>query len=230
MATAEQMAAYAAALRQYKPAQDKPVTEVAIFKLKEAQSAATLEYFERQIIQNTAPGTGIIRQSYGFSLSDPYTLIWMLDWEKIQDHWDFWQTPAFAPVIVCIDKIFVSGRPLVRHYEFQPSGMLRHSVQKVFVWNDELEAPKAESLVGTKSNASDRKVAYAVDMQETSWRCAVFGYENKETAHKDEFVEWEGLEAHLVELAFVEKPTQTMKAGFDMAKHGKLYLHSFKRT
>ncbi|USP79332.1 hypothetical protein yc1106_06606 [Curvularia clavata] len=206
MATNEQMANYAAVLSQYKPAQDKALTEVAIFKLKEVQSAATLEYFESQIIQNTAAGKGIIRQSYGFSLSDPHTLIWMLDWEKIQDHWDFWQTPAFAPVIACIDKIFVSGRPLVRHYDFQPPGMLKQRIQKVFVWNDESEASKAETLLGKNTNASAKKDAYAVDMQETSWRCVVFGYENEEASSKENIVDWEGLEAHLVKLEFIEKP------------------------
>ncbi|OAL42909.1 hypothetical protein IQ07DRAFT_637398 [Pyrenochaeta sp. DS3sAY3a] len=206
MATQEQMAAYAAVLSQYKPAQDKPVTEIAIFKLKDAQSAATLEYFETQIIQNTTPGKGIIRQSYGFSLSDPHTLIWMLDWEKIQDHWDFWQTPAFKPVIACIDKIFVSGRPLVRHYEFKPPGMVQQHVQKVFVWNDTTGADKAVDFVHKTGHESAKKDAYAVDMEETTWRCIVLGYENEEIAFKDDNVEWEGLEAHCVRMKFVEKP------------------------
>lgn len=130
----------------------------------------------------------------------------MLDWEKIQDHWDFWQTPAFAPVIACIDKIFVPGRPLVRHYEFKPQGMLRQNVQKVFVWNDESRAEKVETLMRTKSHESARKDAYAVDMHEASWRCVIYGYDDEDAASKDETVEWEGLEAHVVKLTFVEKP------------------------
>ncbi|KAF2180149.1 hypothetical protein K469DRAFT_693596 [Zopfia rhizophila CBS 207.26] len=142
MATAEQMAAYTALMREYKPAQDRPVTEIAIFKLKEPQSPSTLSYFETQIIHNTIPGKGIKRQAWGFSLSDPHSFVWMLDWEKIQDHWDFWQTPAFGPVIAGIEKLFVPGRPLVRHYEFKPAGMLGKSVQRVFIWNEEEEDKK----------------------------------------------------------------------------------------
>lgn len=43
--------------------------------------------------------------------------VWLLDWEKIQDHWDFWKTQSFPPVMVGISKLFEAGRPLVRHYD-----------------------------------------------------------------------------------------------------------------
>lgn len=207
MATAEQMAAYTAVLREYKPAQDKPLTEVAIFKLKEPQSPDTLEYFESQIIHNTARGKGIKRQCWGFSLSDTQTLIWMLDWDKIQHHWDFWQTSAFESVIACIEKIFVPGPPLVRHYEFKPAEMLDHHVQRILVWKeekgDQKEIMETDMMKG-ENKAKSRKEAYAVDMQETNWRCTVLGYDSKEEAEIDEIVAPEGCETHVVELKFAE--------------------------
>ena len=206
MATAEQMAAYTAMLSQYKPAQDKPVTEIAVFKLNEPQSPELLEYFEKEIIANTTPDEGINKQAWGFSLSDPKTHVWMLDYDKIQDHWAFWQTPAFTPVIAAITKLFEAGRPLVRHYDFQPAGLLDEPFQRVVVWNDEAKVgQKAADLVKGKSVAKNAKEAYAVDMDETTWRCAVFGYSSQEDADKDEIVAPEGAESHLVKLKFSSK-------------------------
>lgn len=206
MATAEQMAAYATALRQFLPAQNKPVTEIAIFKLLEPQSDSTLAYFEKEIIANTRPGTGIKRQAWGFSSTDPRTLVWMLDWEKIQDHWDFWQTPAFPPVIACIDKLFEAGRPLVRHYEFKPAEMLPHVLQRVFVWNDDGAEDSARVDYG-QGRAGAKKDAFAVDMEETTWRCVVMGYDSAADADADSAgsVERESVESHLLQLKFAER-------------------------
>lgn len=206
MATAEQMAAYTAVLSQYLPAQDKPVTEIAIFKLLEPQSASTLAYFEQEIIANTRTGIGIKRQAYGFSSTDPKTLIWMLDWEKIQDHWDFWQTPAFPSVMACISKLFEAGRPLVRHYEFKPMEMLPQKLQRVAVWNDERGESGVHISEGP-SRAVAKKDAFAVDMQETKWRCIVMGYESESDAAEDahNITAKEGVESHLVQLKFLSK-------------------------
>ena len=96
MASVEQMAGYAAHLHAHTPApsKGKPVTEIAIFKLQApfAQDhAAATEEFESQIAANTAPGKphakGIRKIAWGFSADDPATFIWMLDWDKIEDHW-----------------------------------------------------------------------------------------------------------------------------------------------
>lgn len=204
MATAEQMAAYAASLSHYLPAQDKPVTEVVIFRLKDSQSAATLTDFEQEIILNTRSGAGVKRQAYGFSLTDSKTFIWMLDWEKIQDHWDFWQTPAFPPVIACIKRLFEEGRPLVRHYDFAPMGMLLQELQRVIVWQSETVDLSTHVLRGT-SRAIANKAGNAVDMQETAWRCILMGYKCDQDADSEGFVDQEHVEAHLVRLKFVSK-------------------------
>lgn len=202
MATAEQMAAYAAGLRKYLPAQDKPVTEIAIFKLLAPQSSATLTYFEQEVVANTHGGAGIKRQAYGFSRTDPKTFVWMLDWDKIQDHWDFWQTPGFPPVMACIEKLFDAGRPLVRHYEFKPEEMLSQRVQRVIVWNNEGGQLDVHAAQGN-GRAVAKKDAFAVDVQETTWRCILLGYESEHDAAKEEVVETDGVESHLVELKFV---------------------------
>jgi hypothetical protein len=202
MATAEQMAAYAAALREYLPAQDKPVTEIAIFKLLAPQSASTLAYFEQQIIANTRSGVGIKRQSYGFSTTDLRTFIWMIDWVKIQDHWNFWQTPEFEPVMACIEELFEVGRPLVRHYAFEPMEMLPQVLQRVVVWNDDGQS-LVPGMIENQCRAVAKKDAYAVDMGETTWHCAVIGYESEANAAAEEQIEQEGVESHVVRLKFV---------------------------
>lgn len=204
----EQMAAYTAMLSTYKPAQDKPVTELAIFKLNEEQSDATIKYFEEQIIANTKGGKGVRRQAYGFSTSDPKTFVWMLDWDKIQDHWEFWQTPHFPPVMACIEKLFVPGRPLVRHYDFKPAGMLEDKIQRVFVWDEPDEVRKelgnkAAATIVEKGKARSSKDAYAVDMNETIWRSVILGYGSVEEAAADQFETPEGCEDHVVRLKFV---------------------------
>lgn len=65
----------------------------------------------------------------------PTTFLIMFDWRRIQDHWDFWQTPNFSPVISCISRCFEPGRPLVRHFRFEPAGMPSDDVVKVMVWD-----------------------------------------------------------------------------------------------
>jgi hypothetical protein len=206
--SAEEMAQYTKMLQAYKPAQDKPVTEIVIFKLKGPQSPETMEQIESQLIANSGTGKGVLKQSWGFSLTDPHTVIWQLDWEKIQYHWDFWQTPAFGPVMAAIENIFVPGRPLVRHYEFKPAGMLQEAVQRVLVWNDEGknrsqgEVEAAALVKSGKSVATAAKVANAVDMGETSWRCAVLGYATLQDAHQDELELQDGDESHIVEFKF----------------------------
>ncbi|KAF2742827.1 hypothetical protein M011DRAFT_481297 [Sporormia fimetaria CBS 119925] len=199
-----QMAQYAAHLATYTPAQNKPVTEIVIFKLKDAQSAEAMDYFEKQIIANNRHGKGIRRQSWGFSASDPHTLVWQLDWEKIQDHWEYWQTDGFLPLIAAIDKLFVEGRPLVRHYEFKPEGMLGEEVQRVAVWNEGDEKAKEEGerklreMTKEGGKAVSKKDGYAVDMDETSWRCLVKGYQSLEDAKRDDVAGPEGCENHVV--------------------------------
>ncbi|KAH8901733.1 hypothetical protein GQ53DRAFT_631399 [Thozetella sp. PMI_491] len=189
MATAAQMASLTEVLRKHSSALDKPVTEIAIFKLKEMHTDATTAEFEKNIIANTFKGTGIKRMAWGYSLSDPKTLVWMLDWVKIQDHWDFWQTPEFGPVISTITNLFIEGRPLVRHYDFRPPGMLDQEFLHIRVW-DEGESNKTDEEIRATLAATDNdfggykaeKGAYAVDMGEMNWYCTLTGYEDEDMA------------------------------------------------
>jgi hypothetical protein len=63
-------------------------------------------------------------------------MVWMLDWDRIQDHWDFWQTPGFGPVMNTISKLFVPGRPFVRYYDFGEPGMVENKWIRLFVWDE----------------------------------------------------------------------------------------------
>ncbi|KAI1339108.1 hypothetical protein F5Y15DRAFT_94116 [Xylariaceae sp. FL0016] len=216
MATADEMAAYTQRLLAHTSAHNKPVTEIAIFKLNPAyatdHAAATAE-FESQILSQTAPGKpyakGILRTSWGFSMHDPTTLVWMLDWEKIQDHWEFWQTPGFGPVISAITKLFVPGRPLVRHYDFGEQGMLGTPWVRVFVWDEKKEGVKPEEACGrvlgpgvSKSETIKRQ-AYAVDVDEMTWYCLLLGYEDENDAAAQEVLpDFQG-EDHTVRLKFL---------------------------
>jgi hypothetical protein len=189
MATSAQMAAYAEVLRTHTSALDKCVTEITIFKLKDPRSNATTTEFEEQILANTVKGKGIKRMAWGYSLDDPKTLVWMLDWAKIQDHWDFWQTPEFGPVMRSISNLFVEGRPLVRHYDFQPPGMLDQEILHVIVWDEGAPGKAEDDLRATVAPASDHgviakasKSAYAVDMDETTWCCTLLGFEDEAAA------------------------------------------------
>jgi hypothetical protein len=60
----------------------------------------------------------------------------MFDWRRMQDHWAFWHTLAFVPVITTIQEVFVLGQPLVRHYKLGSGpGMSRQERQRVIVWD-----------------------------------------------------------------------------------------------
>jgi hypothetical protein len=190
MATAEQMSAYTQLLKTYLPAQDKEVTEVAVFKLKNEQSPEILRDFENRIVASSSRGKGIKRMAWGFSRTDPRTMVWMLDWEKIQDHWDFWQTPAFGSVIQGITDLFVEGRPLVRHYEFSPPGMLNQEYQRIIIWDQENRDTAPEEILkhnaeAQSSTSKASKGAYAVDMNENTWWCTTFGYNSEAEANQD---------------------------------------------
>ncbi|KAI0024060.1 hypothetical protein F4780DRAFT_776287 [Xylariomycetidae sp. FL0641] len=220
MATAEQMAAYTQRLREHKPAQDKPVTEIAIFKLRPAYAgdhAAARAVFASQVLAHTAPGRpharGIRRVAWGFSAADPGVLVWLLDWDRIQDHWAVWQTPAFPPVLAAIAELFVPGPPLVRHYDFGAPGMLPAAGRwaRVLVWDDadgEAKEPEeARARVLRSQTYRERRQAYAVDLDQETWYCLLLGYESEADA-RAEMVSpsFEG-EDHVVELEYFEKPT-----------------------
>lgn len=214
MATAEQMAAYTAHLRTHTSAQNKPVTELCIFKLRPRYTndhPTALSIFASQILANTAPGNGkpnapgIRKTAYGFSVDDPGTFVWMLDWDKIQDHWAFWQTEAFPPVIGAITELFVEGRPLVRHYDFGEEGMLDGGigVARVLVWDD--GEGKARALGNASApRAKQVREAYAVDLGEMNWWCSLLGYESEEKCRADggDVRAGDGAEDHIVRLQY----------------------------
>lgn len=217
MASAEQMAGYAAHLRAHTPTSSKqiPVTEVAIFKLQApfAQDhAAAVEEFESQIVANTAPGKphakGIRKIAWGFSVEDPATFIWIIDWDRIESHWDFWLAPGFPPVIASIVKLFEPGRPLVRHYDFGGDGMLhqRLEVARVMVWDDcavGKSQERARGLGAGVTRVAEMRGGYAVDLGEGAWWCSLLGYEAEADARADNMIkDGKGAESHIVHLKY----------------------------
>lgn len=212
MATAEEMAAYTARLQAHTSAQNKPVTEIAVFKLLPqyaADHASALAEFESQIIANTEPGkkhsVGIRKMAWGFSLDDPDTLVWMIDWAKIQDHWAFWQTAAFPPVMGCITKLFTQGRPLVRHYDFGEQGMLdaKYEFARVMVRDDATETDSGGTAMPDAKEAAQTRGAYAVDVDEMTWWCSLLGYGNEQEARAADIDNSKWVESHIVKLKYL---------------------------
>jgi hypothetical protein len=200
MATLEQMAGYAAHLNANTPVQSKgkPVSEICIFKLKpehiQDHASAAVE-FERQVVANCKPGLaqckGIRRIGWGFSVDDPEFFVYMVDWDRIEDHWDFWLDAGFPPVIAAINKLFVPGRPLVRHYDFGGAGTLNRELAyvRIIVWdNGEVAEREDQGLAGesARSHAIDSRQGYAVDLGEATWWCSMLGYETATCALTDE--------------------------------------------
>lgn len=217
MATAEEMAAYTARLQAHTSAQDKPVAEICVFKLLPeyaADHASALAEFESQMIASTAPGkehsVGIRRLSWGFSLDDPATLVWMLDWAKIQDHWAFWQSPAFPAVMGCITRLFAPGRPLVRHYDFGEQGMLdaKYQFARILVRDDETEKGSGDVVRPDAEGAEQTRVAYAVDVDEMTWWCSLLGYANEQEARAAKVDRSKWVESHILKLKYLENSTR----------------------
>jgi hypothetical protein len=197
--TREQMAQYTKVLLEHTQNQGIPVTEVVIFKLKQPFTKETGHQFRTQIFSNANKAIGITRSAWGNSLNNPKVLIWMIDWKKIEDHWDFWQTEDFLPVMAGINDLFVEGRPLVRHYNFEPQGMLHSEFVRVVVWDEKEKRDKDEAMKkkNLARNCSERKGAFAIDMQEDTWFCTLLGYKSLEEAQID--VEVDAVENHVVQ-------------------------------
>jgi hypothetical protein len=201
--TQEQMAQYTEVLLEHTKHQGVPVTEVVVFKLKEPFTAEIGQQFETKIFNNANKGKGITRAAWGNSLNDPSTLVWMMDWEKIEDHWGFWQTEHFLPVMAGINDLFVEGRPLVRHYKFGPQGLSTSEFVRVVIW-DEKEKTTADEVFNGKdfgSGYSERKGGFAVDMREETWFCTLLGYKSLEEA--EESIKLAATENHFVQLKHV---------------------------
>ncbi|KAK2793978.1 hypothetical protein FQN52_000310 [Onygenales sp. PD_12] len=207
--TAAKMKGYEQMLLQHTPPSSLniPVTEIVIFKLAHDRTPQTTAAIEQDFLANSAKGEGVNRTAWGYSLDDPRTVVIMFDWRKIQDHWAFWQTPAFEPVIKCIETVFEPGRPLVRHYKLDPVGMAGDEYVQVMVWDEDQgqeERGKEEMEGKVKSkgqNWSSRNGGFAVDMNETTWYCALLGYPSEAAARED------GIEAkgasHLVKFTHI---------------------------
>ncbi|EAU29278.1 predicted protein [Aspergillus terreus NIH2624] len=204
MATVDQLKAYEQVLLQHTSALDVPVTEVVIFKLRGDRSEATLNQIKTDFLMNAARGKGVNRTAWGCSLDDPSTVIVMFDWQRIQDHWAFWGTDLFPPVMQCISTVFEEGRPLVRHYKFDPPGMLDTRYVRVLVWDEGVER-RPEEMVSAVSNQNQtwiqRKGAFAVDMNEMTWYCELQGFSSEADARASRTVP-RG-ETHLIELELV---------------------------
>lgn len=216
MANAQEMAAYTLRLQGHTSAQSKPVTEICIFKLRDhfvSDHASAATQFETQIIDNTRPGgvhsLGIRKCAWGFSVDDPSTLVWMLDWDMIQSHWAFWQSPGFPPVMEAISNLFVPGRPLVRHFDFGEEGMLGSECEfaRVLVWDDGPKGKsefRARTVIGASSKCKDAREAYAVDLDEMTWWCSLFGYSGVADARADSVNEVPEAGSHVVKLKYQE--------------------------
>lgn len=207
MATTElpDMAAVTQILRQHTPASslDKPLTEVVVFKLLPAQkppSAATLARIEKDFAANSAGGVGVRRVAWGTSLTDPSTVVLMFDWRRIQDHWDFWATEAFVPVMTAIQELFEPGRPLVRHFDFEGQGMLVERWQRLDLWEageSNVEAPK-------NGKWKTRRGGFAVDIGETGWYGACVGYESESDLREEDGQLPKNGEKHLIDFRFLD--------------------------
>lgn len=201
MATAQEMQAYADYLSQHTISLNIPVTEIAILKLIPTANDETKAILKRDFIDATTHGEGIRRFSWGYSLDDPLTLILMYDWRMIQDHWAFWQTPAFERVSYAISTCLQPGRPLVRHYKFEPPEMLPHQFVQLLAWNEGEEKSAEETIGKVESkgkNWLDSRVGYAVDMNEMTWCSVLLGYNSEADARADQ-MKPRG-ETHLIKL------------------------------
>lgn len=136
----------------------------------------------------------------------------MLDWEKIQDHWEFWQTPGFPPIINTISKLFIPGRPLVRHYDFGGQGMIETTWVRLFIWEKKMDDATAEVALSKvrKNDAPEttpaRRQGYAVDVDETTWCCLLIGYKDERRAAEEGIQEDFSGEDHVLDLKYLSKP------------------------
>lgn len=207
MATAEQMKQFEMMLRGHPSAMGYPVTEIAVFKLVKERTEELTSVIERDFVKPSAAGEGVRRVGWGFSQNAPDTFVIMFDWRKIEDHWAFWQTEAFNPVINCISTCFQRGRPLVRHYKFDPPAMLSEEYVRLFVWDEGSEKSPQEIMdkvaVGAKNYRSSH-AGFAVDMGEMTWCSVLLGYPNEEAAESDEITPQ--FATHLLKLQYIDGP------------------------
>lgn len=206
MSLAQQMKQYEQQLLQTAPVQGVPVTEIVLFKLIAEPTQETFDSIKQDFVDNAITGTGIKRISWGPSLDDSKAFALMFDWEKIEDHWAFWQKPEFEPVMACINKWFEPGRPLVRHYQFDPPGMLDQEFTRVWVWDNgsnEGDDKILAAVVNEHDKAVAKKAAFAVDPGELSWCCVLAGYESEDKAREGSVTK--RFETHLLKLRFLTK-------------------------
>lgn len=206
MSLAEQMKQYEQVLLQTAPVQGVPVTEIVLFKLIAEPTQEAFDSIKKDFVDNAITGQGIRRISWGPSLDDSKTFALMFDWDKIEDHWTYWQTPQFEPVMACINKWFEPGRPLVRHYQFEPPGMVTKEYTRVYVWdngtNDGTDRILA-SVADENDKSVGHKAGFAVDPGEVTWCCVLKGYESEAKARESNVAAKH--ETHLLKLQFLTK-------------------------
>jgi len=205
MASKEQMKAYEMILREHKSSLDIPVTEIVVFKLLDDLNEETRTLIEKDFVTPASKGEGVLRIAWGSSLDDRRTFVLMFDWRCIQDHWAFWQTPEFDSVMSCINQCFEPGRPLVRHYKFEPPGMVREEYVQLLVWDEGNEKSSGELLGILEREGKSwksSKAGFAVDMGEMTWCAVTLGYESEEAARADKIGK-KG-ETHLLKLNYTD--------------------------
>lgn len=204
------MKAVKAQLEQYTPASSRgiPVTEFVIFKLlpdfASQDSDTLLNRIRDDFAKPSASGDGIRLVSYGRGVDDASSVILGFDWRRIEDHWDFWLTPAFEPVSNTIQTLFEPGMPLVKHYKFDQPGMLRDAVQRVVVWKAGAGKENPSNDVNAKGGSGSVKRGWAVDAGEADWYIVTVGYADESKAVNDQATVPDGATNIVFKMNFIE--------------------------
>jgi len=181
-----------------------PVTEIAIFKTLAEVNAEALDAIRQDFIVNSAKGEGVLGIRWGASLDDPRTVVVILDWRKIEDHWAFWQRPEMPTVLACINRWFVPGPPVVHHYRFDPRGTVSKDYIRVSIWDRGEVVPVTDIIndVRGQQSSSEVKGAFAVDPGQTTWCCVMEGFGSVDEARIAPIAK--KMESHLFKAEYVE--------------------------
>lgn len=200
MSIAQAMKRHEDNLRQQVTCLDTPITEVVIFKLKAEATSEALAVIRKDFVLNAAAHKEPIRIGWSRSLDDARTVVMLFDWQKIQDHWAFWQQPEFEPVMASINQWFEPGTPNVHHYLFETPGMVETSLVRVFVWDNQKKVP-SEDLVALVSQTEGKllstRAGFAVDPNAETKCCVLLGFDDEKAARSQDFVPKQ--ETHLLQ-------------------------------
>lgn len=200
MSLAQAMKGHENNLRQQVTCLNTPVTEVVVFELKAEATPEALAAIRKDFVLNAAAHKEPMRIGWGRSLDDAKTVVMLFDWQKIEDHWAFWQQPEFEPVMASISQWFEPGTPNVHHYLFEPPGMVEASFVRVFVWDNQRKVP-FEDLVACVSQTQGKllrtRAGFAVDPNAETKCCVLLGFDDEKAARSPDVVPKQ--ESHLLQ-------------------------------